>query len=218
LNQLHVLKKIDGLVLIYIGIQYHDKDYAKMSSAIYEEQYAALVETQKELQQKIEELQSEKAVIVDKLDALKKQQLETNEGLSKKDTLDLRRSLTIVGESLSKGNVIFGTVHLVDSEPIPTDRGYMGDVRSLAYSYEMNCEMVMDFAMGYKYTVTIRTQNPAVRTIVRHMLRQQGYVDDSQTLDGERTEWVINWDYYQSIELIDPLSDNEYYEQCNKSR
>ena len=166
----------------------------------------------------LDELMGLKKTLVDELDMLKQKMLEQTGGLTKKERLDLRRALTIVGQTLTSQSVIHGKVELVDDDPVPTERGYCGSAITLPYSFQMTCEFVSDWAMGIRYSLVIRTRSPAVRSLVCHMFRQRGCVDDTETKDMERREWLIDWDYHRSIEVIEPLSESDYHEESNNTR
>jgi hypothetical protein len=190
----------------------------KMSSAPYEEEYAAVAEKHTKLCEMLDELLGMKQTLADILDIWKQKMLQQTGDLSQKERLELRRALTIVGQTLTSASVIFGKVELVDDDPVPTERGYCGNAITLPYSFEMTCEFVGDCAMGVRYSLVIRTRSSAVRTLVRHMFRQRGFVEDTLTTDMDRTEWLIDWDYHKSIEVIEPLSESDYFDESNTTR
>lgn len=181
--------------------------------ATYEEEYAAVKHKLELVEFMLTEQQELKAKLVDELETMKRKKLEEHEGMTKKESLDLRRSLTILVNTLTTNGVPFATIRLVDADPEPIERGYMGSPVTLHFSFNVKAKMVMDYAMGFDYDVQICTKSEGVRRMVRHMIRQTGYVDDEN--DDKRTEWSIDWDYHRSIKIVDPLSDKDYYEQYN---
>jgi hypothetical protein len=183
--------------------------------ATYEEQLATMNQQQRDIDEQIKILQDKRQELVQAAEELKKNELKSNFGLSKRDNLELRRSLTILGETLVAKNVNFAEVTLLDDEPTPTNGGYSG-ARTALYSFSMTCEYVNDFQMGFKYTVQIKTKSHAVRSIIRHMFRQEGPEEDEVLELRER--WSVNWDYHRGIQVVDPLDEETYFDMCNNSR
>jgi hypothetical protein len=183
--------------------------------ATYEEQLAAMNQQQRDIDEQIKILQDKRQKLLEAAEDLKKNELKSNFGLSKRDTLELRRSLTILGETLVAKNVNYAEVTLVDDEPEQTNCGY-SSARTDLYSFSMTCEYVNDFQMGFKYTVQIKTKSPAVRSIIQHMFRQEGPKEE-EVLEL-RDRWTVNWGWNRAIHVVDPLDEETYFDMFNNSR
>jgi hypothetical protein len=125
--------------------------------------------------------------------------------LSKIAFLDLRRTLTVLGEVLGAKEVVSGWIQLVDDTPN----------KQKPYIVLIDCYTVANTEVnGIGYKVTIRTWSEDVRRIVRAMRisNDMSYYDrETGEETGPRNMWEIDWDNHYNVRVAHPLSEEEYY-------
>jgi hypothetical protein len=157
-------------------------------------------------------LDKQRQDVVDELETLKRSRLLAGlSSLTKMELLDLRRTLTVLGQTLSTDLVVSGYVQLVHEEPAEGKK----------YSIRMGCRIV-ESPIGLRYEVHICTTNEDVKMVVRTMLtsndtRDEQYYEEYGVDESERPPrniWDIDWDFTHRIGLVGPLSAEDHYTEC----
>lgn len=140
-------------------------------------------------------------------EARERRERERPDTLTAKDENILRRELTIVGRLLENDDNSYGGFTLKDEDP------------KTEWAPEAQWTLHIDTAMTDVYespalstNVTLKTKNARVRAIVREMITSTEHIHDRDKHE-ERTHWNIHWDYYNRIELKNPVTSDMYYEK-----
>ena len=160
----------------------------------YEEKRTALQILQKKVQKRERRIRKESERIWTRLRKLEEEQLIENSGLTPGEIKDFKEALEAVGSVLTGQHVILGGLSLEDGEPDVIRGDSIGKKK---YSIDMSCEFVFDSGVsGLSCGVKIKTENEAIKKIVRNTFVQKGgrYGDAGDY-------WYIDWDYRHSIKM-----------------
>jgi len=159
------------------------------------------------LRLKKKELQDELETMIEHLDEevedlLDKHRATIVNHLSEDEEIWLRDELTVMGTILCGENVIFGGLSLRHEDPDTMhSSGYFGPEHSTKYSIDMKVSICTEFKASLSCSVVIKTKTPQIEGIVREMFKSS---EESYNPDPLRREWSIDWDYYHTIELVNP--------------
>jgi hypothetical protein len=134
--------------------------------------------------------------IMNELSLLEQKRIELSARLSSQDELDLRRKLSVLGNTITSDDVIYCTLWIVKEDPEPTEE--YGETQNSPYSIDVYSGIHNDFGViGMRYSVKIKTKNARVEQIIRDTFRQEGgrYYHNEST----RTEWMTHHDYGDRI-------------------
>ena len=164
-------------------------------------------EAQRKLCKEIEEAKEEKNRLIAAEEV-------KSSGLSSEEIYTFRRALTIMANLLNEEICLLGSFKIVDEEPDVTDGGYTHKDEPLKYSFSITQAYVNDVCPGLRTTIILKTKEKGIKAIVHEMLEQKGFREPDA--DEFPDYWYRDWDYYQTIEIRNPITKKEYFTDMNR--
>jgi hypothetical protein len=187
----------------YEAMQAKKRELESLSVEELERRCDALAEKQRDWEREMQDLHWALQ------EARERRERERPDSLSAEDEKELRRSLTVVGEMMANADVNFGGFTLEDEEP--TQHPGFWD-KPQVWSMDIETTLCDEPSPGLCINTTLKTKNARVRAIVREMITSTEHIPDEEK-HIERTHWGIDWDFYHSLVVKNPMTSEMYYEK-----
>ena len=157
----------------------------------YEEKLLALTNRRKALLTQELEIAAERERLAIEQQQLEAQNLADMHGLTHTQIADFRTAVTCIVKTISADGVPHADLTVVDEES--------NDPDDKPYSIHMTCCYSTYDIPGMTFDVIIKTQNPAIISLLRSMIKQISPQDEDD--ESKRTSWRVYWDDYETIKL-----------------